>query len=164
MNVHKNARLTPLGRERIVALARSGLTPKAISQTAGVSPRTVSKWIARCAAEGLAGLVDRSSRPRHMRKPTHCVETGSRQEGRRCSINGRSSSWPRRDPSTTKRRLSFSTRPTVRWPKPLRSQDPRRRLRDGARPAARYAQPLPAVAAARKPIATNPPIQRCSSW
>jgi transposase InsO family protein len=70
MNVHKNARLTPLGRERIVALARSGLTPKAISRTAGVSPRTVSKWIARYAAEGPAGLVDRSSRPRRLRKPT----------------------------------------------------------------------------------------------
>jgi transposase InsO family protein len=70
MNVHQNARLTPRGRERIAALSASGLTPKAISSTVGVSPRTVRKWLARHEAEGTAGLQDRSSRPRRLRCPT----------------------------------------------------------------------------------------------
>ena len=70
MNIHKNARLTPHGRERIVWLHRSGQTPKAISQAVGVCPRTVRKWLARYRAEGLAGLKDRSSRPRRLHRPT----------------------------------------------------------------------------------------------
>ena len=45
MNIHKNARLTPLGRERIVRQVESGQTPEAISETAGVCPRTVRKWV-----------------------------------------------------------------------------------------------------------------------
>jgi transposase InsO family protein len=70
MNVHKNARLTPLGRERIVRQAQSGLTPQAIATAIGVSPQTVKKWIARYEAEGLAGLQDRSSCPHKLRDPT----------------------------------------------------------------------------------------------
>ena len=70
MNVHKNARLTPIGRERIVRLVESGQTPKAVAQAAGVCPRTVGKWIERYHREGLAGLNDRSSRPHRLRRPT----------------------------------------------------------------------------------------------
>jgi transposase InsO family protein len=70
MNVHKNARLTPHGRERIVRLVESGQTPKAVSEAAGVCPRTVRKWVERYRREGLAGLRDRSSRPHRLRKPT----------------------------------------------------------------------------------------------
>ena len=70
MNVHKNARLTPRGREWIVELAASGQTPKAIAQAVGVCPRTVRKWLKRYESEGLAGLQDRSSRPRRLRRPT----------------------------------------------------------------------------------------------
>ncbi len=36
MNVHKNARLTPRGRERIIERDASGQTPQAISQAVGV--------------------------------------------------------------------------------------------------------------------------------
>ena len=56
MNMHKNARLTPLGRERIVRQVESGQTPEAVSETAGVCPRTVRKWVERYRREGLAGL------------------------------------------------------------------------------------------------------------
>jgi transposase len=70
MNMHKNARLTPLGRERIVRQVESGQTPEAISETAGVCPRTVRKWVGRYRREGLAGLQDRSSRPHRLRRPT----------------------------------------------------------------------------------------------
>jgi transposase InsO family protein len=70
MNVHKNARLTPRGREWIVELSASGRTPQAIAQAVGVCPRTVHKWLKRHKNEGLAGLEDRSSRPKRFRRPT----------------------------------------------------------------------------------------------
>ena len=70
MNIHSNARLIAFGREQIVRRAEAGETPKAIASTAGVSPACVRKWIRRYKAEGLAGLADRSSRPRRLRVPT----------------------------------------------------------------------------------------------
>src|SRR5215208_8253261 len=71
MNIHKNARLTSFGRERIVrAVLEGGQTPQAAAQAAGVCPHTARKWVARFQAEGLAGLVDRSSRPRRLRGAT----------------------------------------------------------------------------------------------
>jgi transposase-like protein len=70
MNVHKNARLTPRGRERIVRQVEDGQTPEAVAEAAGVCPRTVRKWVDRYRREGLAGLQDRSSRPHRLRLPT----------------------------------------------------------------------------------------------
>ena len=70
MNVHKNARLTPRGREWVVSQVANGQTPKAVSQAVGVCPRTVHKWVARYRAEGANGLRDRSSRPHHLYRPT----------------------------------------------------------------------------------------------
>jgi hypothetical protein len=67
MNIHQNARLTPLGRERMVrAIAEGGQTPQAATRAAGVCPRTACKF----RAKGLAGLADRSLRPRRLRQPT----------------------------------------------------------------------------------------------
>jgi transposase len=70
MNVHKNARLTPRGRERIVLQVESGQTREAVAQAVGVCPRTVRKWVDRYRREGLARLHDRSSRPHRLRQPT----------------------------------------------------------------------------------------------
>ena len=70
MNMHKNARLTPRGRERIVLQVESGQTPEAVAEAAGVCPRTVRKWVDRYRREGLAGLQDRPSRPHRLRQPT----------------------------------------------------------------------------------------------
>lgn len=70
MNVHKNARLTAHGRERIVRKIESGQRPAAVAEAAGVCPRTVRKWVARYRREGVAGLHDRSSRPLRLRRPT----------------------------------------------------------------------------------------------
>jgi len=70
MNVHKNARLTRFGRERMVMQVASGQTPEAAARAAGVCPRTALKWHARFKAEGLEGLQDRSSRPHRLRQPT----------------------------------------------------------------------------------------------
>lgn len=70
MNIHKNARLTPIGRERIVEQVESGQTTEVAARAAGVCPRTVRKWVARYKTEGVCGLQDRSSRPHKLRCPT----------------------------------------------------------------------------------------------
>ena len=75
MNVHKNAKLTPLGREQIVKRRAAGETSGAIATALGVSTATVCKWVRRHKAEGTAGLQDRTSRPRRLRK-----KTGKEQE------------------------------------------------------------------------------------
>ena len=71
MDVHKNARLTPLGRgelaRRVVA---RGQSRAAIAAAFGVTVKTVSKWVGRFLTEGSAGLADRSSRPRRLHRPT----------------------------------------------------------------------------------------------
>src|SRR6266851_9763149 len=70
MDIHKNARLTPLGRERMVKMVLGGQPPQAVSEAVGVCPRTVRKWVKRYESEGLAGLHDRSSRPQRLHRPT----------------------------------------------------------------------------------------------
>ena len=70
MDIHKNARLTPRGREHMVNMVLGGQTPQAVAAAVGVCPRTVRKWLRRFQEEGLAGLQDRSSRPHQLRQPT----------------------------------------------------------------------------------------------
>jgi len=70
MNIHKNAALTPLGREQMVHLILTGRTLKAAAAAFKVSTRTASKWLARFQKGGLAALRDRSSRPKRFRQPT----------------------------------------------------------------------------------------------
>ena len=70
MNIHKNARLTPRGRELLVRQIVSGHTPEVAARAAGVCPRTARKWVGRFLAEGVEGLQDRSSRPHRLYRPT----------------------------------------------------------------------------------------------
>ena len=63
MNVHKNAGLTPRGREILIGRLERGEHPEDVAEAMGVSVSTVYKWRRRYRAEGLAGLRDRSSRP-----------------------------------------------------------------------------------------------------
>lgn len=71
MNVHKNARLTPLSRAELVRrVLDEGPTPKATATAFGVDVKTVRKWVERFRSHGAAGLVDRSSRPKAVRQPT----------------------------------------------------------------------------------------------
>jgi transposase InsO family protein len=70
MDIHKNARLTAHGRERLVKMVLGGQTPQAASEAGGVCPRTARKWVERFNEEGLAGLQDRRSRPHRLRQPT----------------------------------------------------------------------------------------------
>ncbi|WP_156612670.1 leucine zipper domain-containing protein, partial [Paramagnetospirillum marisnigri] len=64
MGIHKNAVLTPTGREILVRrVLDEGQRPMSVATDMGLCVRTVRKWVARFLAEGVAGLQDRSSRP-----------------------------------------------------------------------------------------------------
>jgi transposase InsO family protein len=66
VNTHKNARLTPAGRLRLVEAVARGEPVAQVARRLEVSARTVWKWWGRYRREGLAGLPDRSSRPRRL--------------------------------------------------------------------------------------------------
>lgn len=72
MDIHKNARTTPHSRMLIVQRVASGWTVAEVAAAQGVTPKTVRKWRDRHAANGEAGLADRSSRPQH--SPTRLSE------------------------------------------------------------------------------------------
>ena len=64
MNVHKNAKLTPLGRESLVRRVEyEGERARDVADALRVSERTVWKWVGRYRRDGVEGLRDRSSRP-----------------------------------------------------------------------------------------------------
>ena len=64
MDTHKNARLTPKGREEMVrAVVDRGLSKAAAARQFNTTAKTVDKWVKRYCEEGVEGLRDRSSRP-----------------------------------------------------------------------------------------------------
>lgn len=63
MRSHRNARTTWRSRLLIVERVEQGWSVSAVAQAAGVSRTTVYRWLGRHAAEGVAGLQDRSSAP-----------------------------------------------------------------------------------------------------
>ena len=65
MNIHKNARLTPGGRLRVVQRVLAGEKATSVAAGAGISVRTVWKWVRRYREEGEV-LRDRSSRPQRI--------------------------------------------------------------------------------------------------
>jgi len=68
VNIHKNARTTPFGRERLVKqVIEGGASPSDAAIAIGVSVRTLYKWLNRFRTEGTRGLTDRSSRPHQVR-------------------------------------------------------------------------------------------------
>ena len=71
MDIHKNARLTFKMREQLAkAVVEQNVTLKQAAACFNVSVRTAAKWVDRFRAEGIAGLHDRSSRPRRLHRPT----------------------------------------------------------------------------------------------
>ena len=72
MDIDKNARSTPLSRMLMVQRVAADWPIVAVAVAQGVAPKTVRKWRDRYAAEGAAGLSDRSSRPHH--SPTRLAD------------------------------------------------------------------------------------------
>src|SRR5829696_7634849 len=71
MNLHANAALSWTGRRRLCELVvDQGWPVVSAASAAGVSVRCARKWIGRYRLEGLAGLGDRSSAPRHVANRT----------------------------------------------------------------------------------------------
>jgi len=65
MKLHGNARTCPNSRRLLVErVLRQGWSVTAAAAAAGVSKRTVWRWLKRWREEGEAGLLDRPSRPR----------------------------------------------------------------------------------------------------
>ncbi|HYI39124.1 MAG TPA: IS481 family transposase, partial [Allosphingosinicella sp.] len=89
MNIHKNARLTPHSRAELVRRVLVERQPSmSVATDMGVSVKTVAKWVRRYRAEGEAGLVDRSSRPHRLRRPTPPDTVGQIEALRRRRIPG----------------------------------------------------------------------------
>src|SRR3954452_22975262 len=64
MKLHADARTCPHSRRLVVErVERQGWTLAAAAEAAGVSVRTVSKWLGRFRGEGGPGLLDRCSAP-----------------------------------------------------------------------------------------------------
>src|SRR5881227_1268175 len=71
MNSHKNAPLTPKGREAMVrSVVEGGLSQADAAYQFNTTPKTVAKWVKRFRAEGVDGLRDRSSRPHSLPSQT----------------------------------------------------------------------------------------------
>ncbi len=91
MNIHKNARLTPLRRAEMARLITRGQLSK--SQAAlqfRVSAKTVSRWVERYQAGGSTAMADRSSRPHHSpRKIAQPIEQAiiKLRRGRLCAAH-----------------------------------------------------------------------------
>src|SRR5260370_42637271 len=63
MNTHKNAPLTPKGREAMGRCVEAGLSKAAAARQFNTTPRTVATWVERFRTGGVDGLRDPSSRP-----------------------------------------------------------------------------------------------------
>lgn len=62
--MHRNAPLTPEGRRRLCELIAAGWTVAAAAESMRISRQCAHKWWQRYQADGVDGLVDRSSRPK----------------------------------------------------------------------------------------------------
>lgn len=64
MNIHRRAKTCPESRALLVERIQNGWTQKDAAAALGISRQTAGKWVRRYRAEGEAGLLDRSSRPK----------------------------------------------------------------------------------------------------
>ncbi|HEY1169338.1 MAG TPA: IS481 family transposase, partial [Candidatus Limnocylindrales bacterium] len=72
---HRTARLNVYGRELLVTrVLIEGWTVSTAARAQGISRATGYKWVRRFRAEGRAGLIDRSSRPRRSPRATSALE------------------------------------------------------------------------------------------
>ena len=90
MDSHKNARLTPKGREAMVrSVVDGGLTGAAAARQFNTSAKTVAKWVDRFRKDGIGGLRDRSSRPHSSPSQTPLAARASVEVLRRQRYTGK---------------------------------------------------------------------------
>ena len=90
MDTHKNAPLTPKGREAMVrSVVEGGLSKTVAARQFNVTPKTVAKWVKRFRAEGVDGLRDRSSRPHSLPSQTPAAACSAVQTLRRQRYTGK---------------------------------------------------------------------------
>src|SRR6516165_6120495 len=90
MDIHKNAPLTPKGRETLVrSVVEGGLSRAAAARQFNVTPKTVAKWVKRFRAEGVDGLRDRSSRPHSLPGQTPAAACAAVEALRRRRYTGK---------------------------------------------------------------------------
>ena len=90
MDTHKNARLTPKGREQMVrAVVDGGLSKAAAARQFNSTAKTVDKWVRRYREEGVEGLRDRSSRPLSSASQTSLATCASIEVLRRQRYTGK---------------------------------------------------------------------------
>lgn len=71
MDYHQNARTMIWSREKMALMVvEQGFTLKLAAASFNVSAKTAAKWVRRYRLHGVAGLADRSSRPRRLHRPT----------------------------------------------------------------------------------------------
>lgn len=90
MNIHKNARLTPVRREEMARHVIAGqITQAQAAGRYGVSAKVVSRWVRRFKDYGPDGMVDRSSRPNRLHNPTPLTVVERIIELRRQRLTGK---------------------------------------------------------------------------
>lgn len=75
MSIHKNARLIPLRREEMAAIAvlSGALTKAQVALVYAISRKIASRWVERFRKGGRAAMADRSSRPGNSPRQTDAV-------------------------------------------------------------------------------------------
>ena len=110
MNTHKNVRLTFVRRMELVRMiADQRLSKVDAAREAGVSAPTAKKWLGRYLAEGEAGLMDRSSRPRLSPRtiaPAKALALGASEDALARSRQGLSQQGIRRKAQRPKHRTA----------------------------------------------------------
>ena len=90
MDTHKNAPLTPKGREAMVrSVVEGGLSKASAARQFNVTPKTVAKWFGRFRADGPDGLRDRSSRPHSLPGQTPAATCAAVETLRRRRYTGK---------------------------------------------------------------------------
>ena len=162
---HPSARLTVFGRQLLVKrVVIDGWPTATVAEQLGISRATAYKWVRRYRTDGLAGLEDRSSRPRRSPRRSSDEVTATilssaspptLRPGPPGPAHRSSALDDLRRPPTGRRQPSARHRPGDRGPRPLRRLPPGRARPPGpqeARPGARrrwLAGPRPGPAAPR---------------
>jgi transposase InsO family protein len=89
MNVHKNARLTPLGRALMVSrIEKEGWPVKRAADASGVSARTAYRWLSRRRLGASEDFTDRSSAPRRCPRRISQLRIAEIERLRRAQMTG----------------------------------------------------------------------------